>query len=176
MLGKLKNELKDMVREVVREEVTALVTRDLRIAYGKKQQGDPDGEIIKEETWNIMDFFVVYLPRIEAALRGMQETTDHVKNNQAINNDRVGVMGATLLSMQEAAAVIASLTDKVRNLPEAVRSRMGLAPQLETHPSNAEAGAVHALQPGQDLTQAVTVSDAVATELGTLTLEKSPGK
>ena len=67
-----------------------------------------------------MDFFVVYLPKIEAALRGMQEDIDHTKNNLADNNKALKMVGETLMAMEASAKKLAELSDMVSEWSEGI--------------------------------------------------------
>jgi len=100
------------LREMIQEELKAALYRTITIERGPRKQGDPE-KVIKDEEWNVLDFFVVYLPKIEAALRGMQEDLDHTKNNLAANNEALKVVGDTLMAMEASAKKLAELSDMV---------------------------------------------------------------
>jgi len=101
------------LREMIQEELKAALYRTITIEKGPEKQGDPE-KVIKEEEWNVLDFFCVYLPKIEAALRGMQEDLDHTKNNLAANNAALKVVGETLIAMEASAKKLAQLSDYVQ--------------------------------------------------------------
>ena len=106
---------RDAIREIIREELKEALWRKITIERGPRQQGDPE-RVIKEEEWNVLDFMAAYAPRIEGALRGMQEDVDHAKNNVAGVIDRINAIGSTLLGMEQAACRLAEASDKVKLL------------------------------------------------------------
>lgn len=55
------------------------MTRTLKIESGKDNPGGPP--VIKEETWNMVDWLVKYFPHVEGALRGVQADTNKTANN-----------------------------------------------------------------------------------------------
>jgi len=101
------------LREMIQQELKAALYRKITIEHGPRNQGDPE-KVIKEEEWNVLDFLCVYLPKIEAALRGMQEDLDHTKNNLVANNNALKVVGEALISMENSAKNIAKLSDTIR--------------------------------------------------------------
>lgn len=104
-----------MLREMIQEELKAALYRTIIIERGPRQQGDPE-KVIKEEEWNVLDFFVTYLPKIEAALRGMQEDLDHTKNNVANYNKLLHEVGQTFMAMEQSAKKLAQFSDQISNL------------------------------------------------------------
>jgi len=107
---KEKDELR--LREMIQQELKAALYRTITIEKGPEKQGDPE-RVIKEEEWNVLDFFCVYLPKIEAALRGMQEDIDHTKNNLAANNEALKMVGETLIAMEQSAKKLAQFSDMI---------------------------------------------------------------
>jgi len=106
----MKEKDETRLREMIQEELKAALYRTITIEKGPEKQGDPE-KVIKDEEWNVLDFFVVYLPKIEAALRGMQEDIDHTKNNLAANNGAMKVIGEILIAMEKSAKKLAQLSD-----------------------------------------------------------------
>jgi len=106
----MKEKDETRLRQMIQEELKAALYRTITIQKGPEKQGDPE-KVIKEEEWNVLDFFCVYLPKIEAALRGMQEDIDHTKNNLAANNGAMKVIGETLIAMEKSAKKLAQLSD-----------------------------------------------------------------
>ena len=106
-----KDELR--LREMIQQELKAALYRRITIEKGPRKQGDPE-KTVTEEEWNVLDFLCVYLPKIEAALRGMQEDLDHTKNNLAANNNALKVVGEALMSMESSAKRLAQFSDLVQ--------------------------------------------------------------
>lgn len=102
-----------LVREIIREELKAALVRMVTVERGPRQQGDPE-KVIKEEEWNLLDFMAAYLPKIEGALRGMQEDTDKTKNRVAESVQRLEAIGSILLGMESAAKALAALSDEIK--------------------------------------------------------------
>ena len=103
-----KDELR--LREMIQQELKAALYRRITIEKGPRKQGDPE-KTVTEEEWNVLDFFCVYLPKIEAALRGMQEDLDHTKNSLAANNNALKVVGEALMAMESSAKRLAQFSD-----------------------------------------------------------------
>ena len=108
---------KEEIRNIIQGELKEALCRTITIERGPRQQGDPE-KVVKEEQWNVLDFLATYLPRIEAALRGMQEDVDHAKNGVAVQGEKIAAIGQILLSMETAAKRQASILDQVRQLNE----------------------------------------------------------
>jgi len=99
---------KEEIRRIVREELKEALFRRIAIERGPRQQGDPE-KVVKEEEWNVLDFLAVYLPRVEGALRGVQEDVDKTKNRVLENSAKIQVVGETLLGLEDSAKKIAML-------------------------------------------------------------------
>lgn len=106
----MKEKDREEIRQLIREELKEALVRTVTVEYGPRKQGDPE-KVIKEETWNVLDWFVTYLPRIEAALRGMQADIDKTKNRVLEQQEMIKVVGNTLLAMESSAKKIAMLSD-----------------------------------------------------------------
>lgn len=111
----MRDKDKAEIREIIREELKAALCRTITIERGPRQQGDPE-KVTKEEQWNVLDFLAAYLPKIEAALRGMQEDVDHAKNSVAEQSVRIGAIGQVLLTMETSAKRLAAFSDYVKTL------------------------------------------------------------
>lgn len=105
----------DEIRAIIQQELKLALCRTITIERGPRQQGDPE-KVVKEEQWNVLDFMAAYLPKIEAALRGMQEDVDHAKNSVDEQAARIGAIGQVLLTMETSAKRLAAFSDYVRRL------------------------------------------------------------
>jgi hypothetical protein len=103
------------IRQIIQEELKEALFRTITIERGPRQQGDPE-KVVKEETWHVLDFLAAYMPKIEAALRGMQEDVDRAANSAARQEDRVAAIGQVLLGIETAAKRLAAFSDYVRAL------------------------------------------------------------
>jgi len=101
------------IRQIIQEELKESLCRMITIERGPRQQGDPE-KVIKEEQWNVLDFLAAYAPRIEAALRGMQEDVDRTANSIAKQEERLLAIGQVLLSMEKSAKTLAEISDMVK--------------------------------------------------------------
>ncbi len=104
---------KAAIRQIIQEELKDAFFRKITIERCPRGPGDPE-KVIKEEDWNILDFLLGYIPKIEGALRGMQEDIDRAKNNIAGNNKRLEAIGNVLIGMEQAAKTIAMISDEVK--------------------------------------------------------------
>ena len=109
---------KQEIRQMFREEFAKAFTRTLMMERGPRKQGDPEEKRLVEENWNLIDFIAEYVPRIEGAIRGMQETIDRLKNNINQNNEKLEFVGKALIDMEQAANSVALLSDRLKQLPE----------------------------------------------------------
>lgn len=105
---------KEDIRTIIQEELKFALVRTVTVEYGPRKQGDPE-KVIKEEEWNILDWFVVYAPKIEAALRGLQADVDRTVNSVDRQDFKIDTIGQVLLSMEQSAKTIAMLSDNIRN-------------------------------------------------------------
>jgi hypothetical protein len=115
---------KEQIREIFREEFARALTRTLELERGPRKQGDPEEKRVVEERWNLIDFIAGYVPYLEGAIRGMQETTDLLKNNVDSNNKALEAVGNTLLGMEDSAKHIARLSDLLKALEHPGASRL----------------------------------------------------
>lgn len=104
------------LRKILREELALALTRTLLIETGPKKQGDPEEKVTREIQINMLDFWTEYTPRIEAALRGMQEDVDHASNNIVKQGEKINAIGSVLLGMETAAKRLADASDTIATL------------------------------------------------------------
>ncbi len=106
---------KHEIRKIFHEELKAALFRTITIEHGPEKQGDPE-KVIKEEEVHVLDFLAVYLPKIEGALRGVQEDVDKAKNRVSEYNQKLDIVGQTLIGMETAARTMAALAERAREL------------------------------------------------------------
>lgn len=106
---------RNAIRDLIRDELKSALVRTITIERGPRQQGDPE-KVIKEEQWNVLDFLAAYAPKIEAALRGMQEDVDKTKNAVAVSAMKVEAIGKILLGLEQSALRLAAAGDEVKRL------------------------------------------------------------
>lgn len=120
-LGKIRvivqEEIQQKIREIVRQELNLALQRTITIERGPEKQGDPE-KVVREENWHILDFLCAYMPRLEGALRGMQEDVDQTKNRVAENTDRLVAVGNVLIGMEDQTRALVELTDVARGISE----------------------------------------------------------
>ena len=87
--------------------------RTVTIERGAKKQGDPK-KVVREEKWHVLDFYAAYAPKIEAALRGMQEDVDRTVNQVDLQGQRIEAVGNVLIGMEQSAKTVAALADLVK--------------------------------------------------------------
>ena len=102
-----------MVRQIMQEELKTALFREITVEKGPRNQGDPEKRVEMENV-SVLDFLAVYLPRIEAAMRGMQADLDRAKNNISVNNAGLEMIGKTLLGMEKNARLLAEASDAIR--------------------------------------------------------------
>jgi len=103
---------REEIRQIIQEELKDALVRTVMVERGARKQGDPE-KVVKEEEWNVLDWFVVYAPRIEAALRGMQEDVDKTANKVDAQREQLQTVGSVLMGMEKAAKRIARLGDVI---------------------------------------------------------------
>lgn len=99
---------KEEIRKIIQEELKAALVRTVMVERGARKQGDPE-KVVKEEEWNVLEWFVVYAPLIEGALRGMQGDVSKVANKVDIQGVQIEALGNILIGMEDAAKKIAKL-------------------------------------------------------------------
>lgn len=114
---------KEAIRNMIREELKSALVRMITIERGPRQQGDHE-KVIRDEEWNVLDFMAAYAPKIEAALRGMQEDVDKTRNKIDHVSSCVEAIGTVLIGMEQSAKRLAMASDYVTRL-ESVEYLMG---------------------------------------------------
>jgi len=104
---------REEIQKIVQDELKNALFRTITIERSARQQNEPE-KVIRDEEWNVLDFLATYIPRIEGALRGLQEDVDKMKNHVATNNKNLEIVGKTLLSMEKAARILAIVAEKNR--------------------------------------------------------------
>ena len=134
---------RNAIRAMIQEELKAALCRKITIERGPRAQGDPE-KVIREEEWNVLDFLAVYLPKIEGALRGMQEDVDKTKNSVAGTSAKVSAIGNSLLGMEKAAKMLAVAADRIKQLKAGASAEKFLlnGGDVDAERSNAELGRV----------------------------------
>lgn len=102
------------LRKIIREELALALTRTLLVETGPKNQGDPEGKVTKEININMLDFWTEYAPKIEGALRGMQEDVDHTKNRVVEQSEKISAIGSVLIDMESSALKLAMASDSLK--------------------------------------------------------------
>lgn len=125
---------KEAIRQIFREEIALSHTRTLTIEYGPRKQGDPADKVVKDVQVNMLDFWTEYAPKIEAALRGMQEDVDRTVNRVNEQGDKVDAIGATLLNMEHSAKIMAAISDQLPAILKAMPAAIDITPRLEQVP------------------------------------------
>ena len=91
---------KEEIRAIIQEELKAALVRTVTIERGPRQQGDPE-KVVRDEQWNVLDFFAAYAPKIEAALRGMQEDVDKASNKVDLVGGILTELSGALISIDK---------------------------------------------------------------------------
>ena len=107
----MKEKEEQQLRQLISEEINKAMMRKVLVERGPRKQGDPEKKIVEEE-WNVLDWIVSYIPLIEAALRGLQEDTDKMKNKVNQNNEMTQAVGQLLINNENNLKKIAQITDK----------------------------------------------------------------
>lgn len=115
---------REAIREMIREELREALCRTITIERGPRQQGDPE-KVIKEEQWNVLDFMAAYAPKIEAALRGMQEDVERTKNKMDSLSSNMEIIGSVLLGMEQSAMQLAAASDRLDQVEEGTWKLIG---------------------------------------------------
>ena len=121
-------------RAIVQEELKACFGRTVLMEKGPRKQGDPEKRTVQEEV-DIVSALIMYLPRIEAALRGMQEDVDHTKNRVVKHTEKIEMLGNAFLGMQDVAMKLAAATDEVLQIMDEAKK-----PQLKLVANESDTG------------------------------------
>jgi len=72
-------EVEAAIGTIVLKAFNQAMTRTVKMESGKDNPGGPP--VIKEETWNMVDWLMKYFPYAEGALRGTQSDVNKTANN-----------------------------------------------------------------------------------------------
>lgn len=108
---------KIIIRDIIREELRAALVRQITIERGPRAQGDPE-TIVREEEWNVLEFMAAYAPKIEAAMRGMQEDLDQAKNDLAGQSNRLDIISRVMLDLERPMMAICGFADEIRQIAD----------------------------------------------------------
>lgn len=109
---------KEFLREAVREELRkALTVKVLMEQRRDMKTGQPlPVPVTSEKEVYIPKFWVEFLPYFEGSIRGIQETTDHVKNQVSKSKEVVETMARIMLDVEGSLTrlhkIAAALPDK----------------------------------------------------------------
>lgn len=111
------------IAQIVAEEIRKALTVKVRF---ERRRDPATGQPLATPEVEVKDVYlpahwVEFLPFYEGAMRGVQETADHVKNNLADQAGKVDQMGQIMLGAENAIMTIARLAEGVRKLEPAGR-------------------------------------------------------
>jgi len=109
----LSEEFENMLGNMVMKASFQSQNRDMVFEDSKTEKGRT---VEKTTEVNVLDQIVKYLPYIEGAIRGIQEDVDKMKNNVAGNNEKLRVVGETLIRMEQGARNISLFADKLKQI------------------------------------------------------------
>lgn len=118
-----KKEIKEMVQEAVQESLTVEVTYEQHI---DPETGQPLSTVkLKKENEFLPIWWMRYLPRYEAAMRGMQETQDKQSNKileltNEIKDLKQGmsIIGEIMLQTEQSLKHITFISDNIKRIPK----------------------------------------------------------
>lgn len=100
----------EALRPLIAEEIEKALMIDVLVEKGPRKQGDPE-KVVVHEKMPFKEWAGIYMPYIEAAMRGMQENVCLASNNVQRLNEKVQMVGKTMLGMHQSARKIARLSD-----------------------------------------------------------------
>lgn len=106
---------REEIRTIFQEELKACLGRTIKVEKGPRKQGDPEKTIEIEEV-DLVSWMIIYIPRIEAALRGLQEDIDRTVNTVEIQTKQVNAIGSLLMGLENSMQSIASLSDDIKKI------------------------------------------------------------
>ena len=109
----LSEEFENMLGNMVMKASFQSQNRDMVFEDSKTEKGRT---VEKTTEVNVLDQIVKYLPYVEGAIRGIQEDVDKMKNNVAGNNERLRIVGETLIQMEQGARNISLFADKLKQI------------------------------------------------------------
>jgi len=71
-------EVEAILGNIMFKAISQSMTRTIRMESGRDNPGGPP--VIKEETWNMVDWIIKYFPHVEGAMRGVQSDVSQAKN------------------------------------------------------------------------------------------------
>ena len=113
---------REFFRRTIDEIVRAELRKALTVRMLMEQKRDPKtGQplavpVTKEMDVFIPEFWATYLPFYEAAIRGMQETTDHAKNNSAKSLDATKAIPGVMIPLEESIVKFVEVMEKVKQI------------------------------------------------------------
>jgi len=109
-----KKFLEELARRVMNEALTVKVRMERR---RDPETGQPlAAPVIEEREIFLPAYFVEMLPYLEGALRGVQETTDHVKNTVSHTAGAAGVMADLMIRFEGAMKSLVRLAEERREI------------------------------------------------------------
>jgi hypothetical protein len=108
---------KKWLREMVQEEITKALT--VKVKFEKRRNLDT-GQPLAVPEIEVRDVYlpahwVEFLPFHEAALRGVQETTDHAKNNAVKSVQAIEIISSIMLGMENNVKSIGQFAGEITN-------------------------------------------------------------
>ena len=113
---------KEFIREVIREEIREALTVKVRM---ERKRDAKSGQPLAVPEVEVKDVYlpahwVEFLPYHEAALRGVQETTDRAKNNSAKSAEAVGRMADIMISYENTIKALPLAVGRLRAITEGI--------------------------------------------------------
>uniref|UniRef100_A0A6M3KYN9 Uncharacterized protein n=1 Tax=viral metagenome TaxID=1070528 RepID=A0A6M3KYN9_9ZZZZ len=71
-------EVETILGNIMFKAISQAMTRTINMESGRDNPGGPP--VIKEETWNMVDWIIKYFPHVEGAMRGVQSDVSQAKN------------------------------------------------------------------------------------------------
>ena len=71
-------EVEACLGQIMLKAMSQAMTRTIKMESGRDNPGGPP--VVKEETWNMVDWLIEYMPHTEGALRGIQSDANKAAN------------------------------------------------------------------------------------------------
>ena len=71
-------EVEACLGQIMLKAMSQAMTRTIKMESGRDNPGGPP--VVKEETWNMVDWLIKYMPHTEGALRGIQSDANKAAN------------------------------------------------------------------------------------------------
>lgn len=105
---------KEWITGAIREALTVEIRMERK---RNLETGQPLAvPVVEEKKVFLPEFWVTYLPFYEAALRGVQETMDTVKNGQIRNQDALAAVGNIMIEYEKAIRALPEMVGKLQAL------------------------------------------------------------